>query len=86
MKALTRHLYFWVLIGIVLGAIGGWIWPDQGAAPDAFRASSLKVLGDGFINLVKMLISPVIFLTVALGIAGMSDMKKTGRVGAKALI
>ena len=86
MKALTRHLYFWVLIGIVLGGIAGWIWPDQGAAPDAFKASSLKVLGDGFINLVKMLISPVIFLTVALGIAGMSDMKKTGRVGAKALL
>jgi len=86
MKNLTRHLYFWVLIGILLGGIAGWFWPDQDTAPDAFKASSLKALGDGFINLVKMLISPVIFLTVVLGIAGMSDMKKTGRVGIKALL
>jgi len=85
-KGLTRHLYFWVLVGILLGGVAGWIWPDQSAAPDAFKASSLKPLGDGFINLVKMLISPVIFLTVVLGIAGMSDMKKTGRVGVKALV
>jgi aerobic C4-dicarboxylate transport protein len=85
-KSLTRHLYFWVLVGIILGVIVGWLWPDQGAAADAFKASSLKPLGDAFINVVKMLISPVIFLTVVLGIAGMSDMKKVGRVGAKALL
>ena len=92
MKGLTRHLYFWVLVGILLGGFAGWIWPDidpvtgKAVAADAFKASSLKPLGDGFINLVKMLISPVIFLTVVLGIAGMSDMKKTGRVGVKALL
>ena len=86
MKSLTRHLYFWVLVGIILGVMVGWLWPDQGAAADAFKASSLKPLGDAFINVVKMLISPVIFLTVVLGIAGMSDMKKVGRVGAKALL
>ena len=91
MKGLTRHLYFWVLIGILLGGILGWLYPDTlpdgSAAPaDAFKASSLKPLGDGFIALVKMLISPVIFLTVVLGIAGMSDLKKVGRVGAKALL
>jgi len=86
MKGLARHLYFWVLVGILLGGILGALYPDAGAAPDAFKASSLKPLGDGFIALVKMLISPVIFLTVVLGIAGMSDMKKVGRVGAKALI
>ena len=86
MKKFTRSLYFWVLIGIVLGGVLGWQFPDQGAAGNAFKASSLKWLGDGFIALVKMLISPVIFLTVVLGIAGMSDMKKVGRVGAKALI
>jgi aerobic C4-dicarboxylate transport protein len=78
MQRFTKHLYFWVLVGIFLGGLVGWLWPDQGAA--------LKPLGDGFINLVKMLISPVIFLTVVLGIAGMSDMKKVGRVGAKALL
>jgi aerobic C4-dicarboxylate transport protein len=86
MKGLTRHLYFWVLVGILLGGILGALYPDAGAPPEAFKASSMKPLGDGFIALVKMLISPVIFLTVVLGIAGMSDMKKVGRVGAKALI
>ena len=50
------------------------------------RAVALKPLGDGFIALVKMLIGPVIFCTVVLGIAGTGDMKKVGRVGAKALI
>ena len=78
MKGLTRHLYFWVLIGIVLGGLLGWLNPPVGAG--------MKWLGDLFINLVKMLISPVIFLTVVLGIAGMADMKKVGRVGGKALL
>jgi aerobic C4-dicarboxylate transport protein len=86
LKKLTGHLYFWVLIGIAFGVLTGWLWPDQGAAADAFKASSLKPLGDGFIALIKMLISPVIFLTVVLGIAGVSDLKKVGRVGGKALI
>lgn len=86
MKGLTRHLYFWVLLGILCGGVLGWLFPDLGAPPEAFKASSLKPLGDAFIALVKMLISPVIFLTVVLGIAGMSDLKKVGRVGAKALI
>jgi aerobic C4-dicarboxylate transport protein len=95
MKNFTRHLYFWVLVGIVLGVIVGAIWPDaicsapgkcDPVPPEAFKASSLKPLGDGFIALIKMLISPVIFLTVVLGIAGVSDLKKVGRVGGKALI
>ncbi len=47
---------------------------------------ALKPLGDGFIALVKMLISPIIFCTVVLGIAGAGDMKKVGRVGGKALL
>ena len=86
MKRLMKHLYFWVLLGIFSGGLLGAFFPDQGAAPDAFKASFLKPLGDGFIALVKMLISPVIFFTVVLGIAGMTDMKKVGRVGAKALV
>lgn len=86
MKRLMKHLYFWVLLGIFIGGLLGAFFPDHGAAPGAFKASSLKPLGDGFIALVRMLISPVIFLTVVLGIAGMSDMKKVGRVGAKALV
>jgi aerobic C4-dicarboxylate transport protein len=78
MKRLTRHLYFWVLLGILAGGILGYAEPAT--------AVKLKPLGDGFIALVKMLISPIIFCTVVLGIAGAGDMKKVGRVGAKALI
>jgi aerobic C4-dicarboxylate transport protein len=78
MKRFTGHLYFWVLVGIIAGGLLGYFDPKTGA--------SLKPLGDGFIGLVKMLISPVIFCTVVLGIAGAGDMKKVGRVGGKALL
>ncbi len=78
MKNLMRHLYFWVLFAIFCGVLLGIFYPEF--------ASSLKPLGDGFISLVKMLISPVIFCTVVLGIAGAGDIKKVGRVGGKALI
>jgi aerobic C4-dicarboxylate transport protein len=78
MTGLFRHLYFWVLVAILAGGLLGYAEPDT--------AVRLKPLGDGFIALVKMLISPIIFCTVVLGIAGAGDMKKVGRVGAKALI
>ncbi|MBP7779867.1 MAG: dicarboxylate/amino acid:cation symporter [Acidobacteria bacterium] len=78
MRRLTRHLYFWVLVGILIGGTIGAVAPERGAA--------LKPLGDGFIALVKMLISPIIFCTVVLGIAGAGDMRKVGRVGGKALL
>ena len=78
MTGLFRHLYFWVLVAILAGGLLGYAEPDT--------AVQLKPLGDGFIALVKMLISPIIFCTVVLGIAGAGDMKKVGRVGAKALI
>ena len=78
MKRLTGHLYFWVLMAILAGGLFGYL--------DATDAVKLKPLGDGFISLVKMLISPVIFCTVVLGIAGAGDMKKVGRVGGKALL
>src|ERR1044072_5110648 len=72
-----RSLYFQVLVAIALGVLVGWMWPDWGRA--------LKPLGDGFIKLVKMIITPVIFLTVVTGIAGMADLRAFGRVGAKAM-
>ncbi len=75
---LYRHLYVQVLAAIIAGMLIGHFWPDFGA--------SLKPLGDAFIKLVKMIIAPVIFLTVATGIAGMSDLKKVGRVAGKAMI
>ena len=70
-------LYFQVLLGIALGVLTGWLFPDAGRA--------LKPLGDLFVKLVKMIITPVIFLTVVTGIAGMADLKAFGRVGAKAM-
>jgi aerobic C4-dicarboxylate transport protein len=71
-----KSLYVQVLIGIVLGISLGYLWPEQGAA--------LKPLGDAFVKAVKMLIAPIIFCTVVTGIAIMGDLKKIGRVGAKA--
>ncbi|WP_406856774.1 dicarboxylate/amino acid:cation symporter [Alsobacter sp. KACC 23698] len=73
-----KVLYVQVLIAIVLGILVGHFWPKTGAA--------LKPLGDAFISLIKMMIAPVIFCTVVHGIASMSDLKKVGRVGAKALL
>ena len=75
---LYRQLYVQVLVAIAAGILLGHFYPDLGA--------SLKPLGDAFIRLVKMIIAPVIFLTVATGIAGMSDLKKVGRVAGKAMI
>ena len=75
-KPFYAQLYFQVLFAIALGITIGHFWPDIGA--------SLKPLGDGFVKLVKMIIAPVIFLTVTTGIAGMSDLKKVGRVAGKA--
>jgi aerobic C4-dicarboxylate transport protein len=71
-----RSLYFMVLLAIVAGGLIGHLWPEFG--------QSLKPLGDGFIKLVKMIIAPVIFLTITTGIAGMRDLKQVGRVAAKA--
>ncbi|MBN9442115.1 MAG: dicarboxylate/amino acid:cation symporter [Bosea sp. (in: a-proteobacteria)] len=73
-----QHLYVQVLVAIALGIALGHFWPQTGAA--------MKPLGDAFIKLVRMIIAPVIFLTVTTGIAGMSDMKKVGRVAGKAMI
>ncbi|OCJ66685.1 C4-dicarboxylate transporter DctA [Agrobacterium tumefaciens] len=73
-----KHLYFQVLVAIIAGIALGHFYPAFG--------EQLKPLGDGFIRLVKMIIAPVIFLTVATGIAGMNDMKKVGRVAGKAMI
>jgi aerobic C4-dicarboxylate transport protein len=73
---LLRHLYVQVLIAIAIGAAIGHLWPQTGEA--------MKPLGDGFIRLVKMIIAPVIFLTVVTGIAGMRELSRFGRVAGKA--
>lgn len=77
-KSTRNTLYLQVLAGIVLGGLIGYLQPKWGV--------ELKPLGDAFVNLVKMLIAPIIFTTVVVGLAGMGDLKKVGRVGGKALI
>ena len=73
-RPLWTQLYLQVIVAIVLGAVIGHFWPSTGEA--------LKPLGDAFIKLVKMIIAPVIFLTVVTGIAGMRDLAKVGGVAA----
>jgi len=77
-KKFYQHLYVQVLTAIAIGIALGYYYPETGVA--------MKPFGDGFIKLIKMIITPVIFCTVVTGIAGMDDMKKVGRVGAKALL
>ncbi len=77
-KPWYRVLYIQVLIAVFLGIVLGYLNPGLG--------KSLKPLGDGFINLVKMIIAPIIFCTVVHGIASMSDAKRLGRIAIKALV
>lgn len=73
-----KNLTAQVIIAIILGVIIGAIFPEFG--------TSLKILADIFIKLIKMLIAPIIFLTVVIGIGNMGDVKKVGKIGGKALI
>jgi aerobic C4-dicarboxylate transport protein len=73
-----RVLYVQVLIAIAIGILLGHFYPKTGAA--------MKPLGDAFIALIKMMIAPVIFCTIVHGIASLSDLKKVGRIGVKALL
>jgi aerobic C4-dicarboxylate transport protein len=73
-----KSLYFQVLLATFFGVLFGILDPSH--------AAGMKVLGDSFINLVKLIIGPVIFCTIVLGISGTSDAKKVGRVGGKALV
>ena len=73
-----RSLYFQVITAIVIGALLGHFAPATGEA--------MKPFGDGFIKLIKMIIAPIIFCTVVVGIAGMEDMKKVGKTGGLALL
>lgn len=77
-QPLYKQLYFQVIVAIVLGAVLGHYEPTL--------AESMKPLGDAFIKLVKMIIAPVIFLTIVTGIAGMTQLRTVGRVFAKAMV
>ena len=77
-KPLYRSLYVQVLIAVAIGVLLGHFRPDLG--------TEMKPLGDAFIKLIKMIIAPIIFCTVVVGIAGMEDMKKVGKTGGLALM
>ena len=77
-RRLHHNLTVQVLLAIALAVVLGLVAPGP--------AKAMRPLGDVFINLIKMVIAPVIFLTIVLGIANMSDLKKVGRVGGKALL
>lgn len=77
-KKLITNLTFWVLLAITSGALLGHFYPDLGV--------KMQPLGKYFIEVVKVFINPIIFLTISLGISGMNDLKKVGRVGGKAIL
>ncbi|MDO8179638.1 MAG: dicarboxylate/amino acid:cation symporter [Undibacterium sp.] len=77
-QPLYKSLYFQVISAIIIGVLLGYFQPETGAA--------MKPLGDAFIKLIKMMIAPIIFCTVVVGIAGMEDMKKVGKTGGMALL
>ncbi|SBT08934.1 C4-dicarboxylic acid, orotate and citrate transporter [Candidatus Accumulibacter aalborgensis] len=77
-KKFYRSLYFQVITAIIIGILLGYFYPDVGA--------QMKPLGDGFIKLIKMIIAPIIFCTVVVGIAGMEDMKSVGKTGGLAML
>jgi aerobic C4-dicarboxylate transport protein len=77
-KPLYKSLYFQVITAIILGVLLGHFFPQTGEA--------MKPFGDAFIKLIKMIIAPIIFCTVVIGIAGMEDMKKVGKTGGLALL
>src|SRR5688572_13484526 len=100
MKKLLTNLTFWVLIAITAGILLGHYFPGIALRPVLDKAVKVKVLGQeltfgsslseflgsSFISIVKLFINPIIFLTITLGIVSMGNLKKVGRVGAKALL
>ena len=77
-RPLYKSLYVQVLVAVVIGIVLGHFYPHF--------AAQMKPFGDGFIKLIKMIIAPIIFCTVVVGIAGMEDMKKVGKTGGLALL
>ena len=75
---ILRNLTFWVLIAIIAGILLGHYFPAKGV--------QMEIIGKTFVDLIKLFIAPIIFLTIVLGISGMGDLKKVGRIGAKALL
>ncbi|EPH44277.1 C4-dicarboxylate transporter DctA [Streptomyces aurantiacus] len=77
-KPWYKQLYFWVLTAIVCGILTGWLWPDVGVG--------LEPVGTTFVSAIKMLIAPIVFLTIVGGIGGVDSLRRVGRVGLKSLV
>jgi len=77
-KRFYTHLYFWVLVAMAVGVLNGQCQPQF--------AVQLKPLSDAFIRLIRMMIAPIIFTNVVVGIAGMNNLKRVGRIGVKSFI
>lgn len=75
---LFTNLTFWVLIAIIAGVLLGHYAPET--------AVKMEIVGKTFVDIIKLFIAPIIFLTIVLGIAGMGDLKKVGRIGVKSLL
>lgn len=77
-RKITTHLTFYVLIAILAGAMLGYYFPKQG--------EKMEDIGKAFVDIIKVFVGPIVFLTVTLGISSMGDLKKVGRIGFKSLI
>jgi len=77
LNIILTNLTFWVLIAIIAGVLLGHFSPQN--------AIKMKIVGDSFVDIIKLFIGPIIFLTIVLGISGMGNLKKVGRIGIKAL-
>ncbi len=77
-----------ILIGLALGIAAGYLWPssDAGGAHVAGYAEQIKPIADAFLRMIKMIIAPLVFATLVVGIAGSGDLKATGRIGLKAIV
>ncbi|MBF4493065.1 cation:dicarboxylase symporter family transporter [Flavobacterium sp. MR2016-29] len=76
-RAVITNLTFWVLIAIIAGVLLGHFSPENGV--------KMEIIGKTFVDIIKLFIGPIIFLTIVLGISGMGNLKKVGRIGVKAL-
>lgn len=76
-KVIITNLTFWVLIAIIAGVLLGHFYPEKGM--------KMEIVGKTFVDIIKLFIGPIIFLTIVLGISGMGNLKKVGRIGVKAL-
>src|SRR5205823_1053415 len=77
-----------IFIGLVLGIVAGYIWPssDVNGVHVAGYAEQVKPIADAFLRMIKMIIAPLLFATLVVGIAGTGDLKAMGRIGVKAIV